>query len=347
MQFVTDFCRYALPVITFIILFKCFQTLLIGHPINKTYGYIIDKKTGDKIPLNTWETSIGRSKSCDIVLSYGDVSRFHAVICRRVDGWYLFDTISKLGTFLNGEKIDNGTTIKSADEITFAGNSFVFVITDDPVIQVGKKKRFGKNKKIDDIPDDGDYDNAYSQSYSEPDTKPDTEEKSQFSPSQQTIEDMFVNLHPSGKNQIFTEFEGRDVYSDARDNMAHDIFGQTAPAQENYNEPVNEEIYEKTRLRSGAQAALYNPDEAEALLLCSNHITLGRSRMNDIRINAPNVSRSHALITKSGNNWYISDANSSFGTFVNGVKITEMVRLSDGDIISLSDRKLKFIADYR
>lgn len=353
MIYVIDFCRYALPVITFIVLFKCFQTLLIGHPVNKTYGYIIDKNNGEKIPLNTWETSIGRSKSCDIVLTYGDVSRFHAVICRRVDGWYLFDTISKLGTFVNGEKIEKGATMKSSDVISFGGNDFVFVITDDPVIQVGKKKRRGKRKTEEFYEEEPGGE--------QPDTSADTiaaqEIKSEYAPSEEALEGMFVNFHPSNSSPVFTEFEGKDIYADtAREDISRDVFGANM-RKEAYAEPdvteayiqpdVKEDIYVKAKVRSDAQAALYNPAERETLLLCSNHITLGRSRASDIRINAPNVSRSHALLTKSGNSWYISDAHSSFGTFVNGEKITEMVRLSDGDIISLSDRKLKFIADYR
>ncbi len=145
MTFVISVCRIVLPVLAFIILFKCFLTLLGGHPVNKTYGYIVKESTGEKIALNTWETSIGRSKSCDIVLPENMVSRFHSVICRRVDGWYIFDTVSKGGTFVNGEKVEKGTPINSNDKITFAGENYFFVITDDPVIKVGRKGR--KNKK--------------------------------------------------------------------------------------------------------------------------------------------------------------------------------------------------------
>lgn len=361
MQFVIGFCRYALPLLTFIILFKCFQTLLIGHPINKTYGYIIDRRTGDKIPLNTWETSIGRSKSCDISLTYGDVSRFHAVICRRVDGWYLFDTLSKLGTFVNGEKIDSSTTIKHGDEIQFSGNSFVFAITDDPVIQVGKKKRRRYSKsnvneeKSNPVKTQANVKNIHDNVLT--DTKiPDTEPV--INPDDFNFDnsgdDMFINFHPTSKNEDYKDFYGGDIFSQSpKDSMAQDIFGPAYGKENSYGNRTAQKQYhgvEKERVEEtnqNRQAALYSPSGSETFLLCSNHITLGRSRASDIRINSQDISRNHALLTKSGNDWYISDAHSTFGTYVNGNKITEMTKLNDGDIILLSDTELRFIKDYR
>jgi hypothetical protein len=52
-------------------------------------------------------------------------------------------------------------------------------------------------------------------------------------------------------------------------------------------------------------------------------ITLGRSANNDVRINLPSVSKFHAYFThvQSNNTWYVADANSSNGTFVNGERL--------------------------
>ncbi|MEG2081042.1 MAG: FHA domain-containing protein, partial [Oscillospiraceae bacterium] len=69
-----------------------------------------------------WETSIGRSRSCDISLKYGTVSRFHAVLALRKDGWFIFDTESKTGVYLNGEKITEFASVSDGDTLSF-GNS--------------------------------------------------------------------------------------------------------------------------------------------------------------------------------------------------------------------------------
>ena len=76
-----------------------------------------------EIEIRNWETSIGRSRSCDISLrKYGTVSRFHAVLALRKDGWYVFDTESKTGVYVNGEQIKKSAKIIDGDTVSF-GNA--------------------------------------------------------------------------------------------------------------------------------------------------------------------------------------------------------------------------------
>ena len=72
----------------------------------------------------------------------------------------------------------------------------------------------------------------------------------------------------------------------------------------------------------------------------------GRSRNNDIRLNAPTVSRSHVSLSKTNGKWYATDLNSTHGTFVNGNKITSSYQLNSGDILSLCEENLRFEEDY-
>lgn len=145
MELVTEISRYFIPIVTLIILAKCMMTLWLGQPKEKTYGYIVDMYDGEMYELNMWETSIGRSNSCDVVISYDTVSRFQAVIARRNDSWYIHDLRSKSGIKVNGRKIEKKQTIKDGDVLTFGNMRFRFEIADDPVVRVGKKKK-GKNK---------------------------------------------------------------------------------------------------------------------------------------------------------------------------------------------------------
>ena len=134
MEFVTEISRYFIPVVTVIILTKCMMTLWLGHPKEKTYGYIVDMYDGERYELNMWETYIGRSNSCDIVIAYDTMSRFQAVIARRNDSWYIHDLRSKSGVKVNGKIIEKKQTIKDGDILTLGSMRFRFEIADDPVV---------------------------------------------------------------------------------------------------------------------------------------------------------------------------------------------------------------------
>lgn len=153
MELVTEISRYFIPIVTIIILTKCMMTLWLGQPKEKTYGYIVDMYDGERYELNMWETSIGRSNSCDVVISYDTMSRFQAVIARRNDSWYIHDLRSKSGVKVNGKKIDKKQTIKDGDMLTLGSMRFRFQIADDPVVRVGKKKKKAQSKKAVPQPD--------------------------------------------------------------------------------------------------------------------------------------------------------------------------------------------------
>ena len=144
MEFITDISRIVLPIITVILLVKCILALWLGHPKEKIYGYISDMHSGERHPLNMWETSIGRGSSCDIILPYDSIPRVQAVISRRIDGWYIFETLSKAPIRVNGTAIKKKQTIENGDIITLGKVRFRFEIADDPVQRVGKEKKKAK-----------------------------------------------------------------------------------------------------------------------------------------------------------------------------------------------------------
>ncbi|MBQ8942952.1 MAG: FHA domain-containing protein [Clostridia bacterium] len=81
---------------------------------------IINEANGKSYPIKYRETSIGRSKTCDIVLNYPTVSRLHAVIVCAKEGWYIADSSSSTLT-VNGLKVNKRADIASGDRIG-AGN---------------------------------------------------------------------------------------------------------------------------------------------------------------------------------------------------------------------------------
>jgi len=124
--FIVSFGRWILPIIAFYIIVGCGVSLVRGNRKVGTIGYLINSANGDEIPLTSYETSIGRSNSCDIVLSYTTVSRFHAVIAKRGGKWMIFDTYSKTGTFINGQQIHGKGFIEDGDTLVFGNAVFRF-----------------------------------------------------------------------------------------------------------------------------------------------------------------------------------------------------------------------------
>ena len=66
-------------------------------------------------------------------------------------------------------------------------------------------------------------------------------------------------------------------------------------------------------------------------------ITIGRVQGNDIVLPKSNISKRHARIVKSGNNFVVIDAKSTNGTYINGKRINAPHDLRAGDKIFVGD----------
>lgn len=76
-------------------------------------------------------------------------------------------------------------------------------------------------------------------------------------------------------------------------------------------------------------------DGAQAFSLTQSVVTIGRRRDNQLVIDDPRVSRTHAQIRAMGGRYVLFDLNSTGGTFVNDQRITRR-SLKPGDVISLA-----------
>ena len=77
--------------------------------------------------------------------------------------------------------------------------------------------------------------------------------------------------------------------------------------------------------------------------LSNSMVTIGRNLDNDIIIENPDVSRSHAQIRLRLNKWVLYDTNSNLGTLLNNQQIKEQV-LENGDVISIGSTTLIFVS---
>lgn len=88
-----------------------------------------DSLSGEKVQIDRRIYRIGKQKNrSDLVLHSSVVSRVHAEIRRRDDGWYLKDLHSTNGTWLNGERLqgDECKKLRNGDEICFACVQYIF-----------------------------------------------------------------------------------------------------------------------------------------------------------------------------------------------------------------------------
>ena len=72
----------------------------------------------------------------------------------------------------------------------------------------------------------------------------------------------------------------------------------------------------------------------------ADQMTVGRATVSqkpDVDLVANFVSRHHGRFTKNGDEWFFSDANSTNGTYLNGVKMRpgELYRLENGDVLQV------------
>ena len=125
------FLRVLVPVITAVTMCGCFSSLKLGRRKEDPVIVLKNTVTHGIIPVLYWENSIGRSRSCDIVLRDSTVSRDHAVLMRRESGWIVTDTGSKSGTFVNGRKIKSATPVMPGDVITMGSTSLSLSRTAD------------------------------------------------------------------------------------------------------------------------------------------------------------------------------------------------------------------------
>ena len=124
MEFITAIApalRYAMLGIVLFVVIRMLVALFCKKTTDPIRAKLINSITGEGLPLYDREVSLGRNKKCDIVLPFETISRLHAVIAYRNKGFVIFDTFSKTGITVNGEKINGKSHIYDGDVIGMGG----------------------------------------------------------------------------------------------------------------------------------------------------------------------------------------------------------------------------------
>ncbi len=118
--------HYALPAIAVLTVLLCFSALMKRRPVSLGQAKFINAASREKYPLVRRETSIGRNRNCDIVLSDPTVSRLHAVVVCTKEGWYITDLRSHAGIRVNGKKTEKKAFIKTGDAVSLGAVTLIF-----------------------------------------------------------------------------------------------------------------------------------------------------------------------------------------------------------------------------
>jgi hypothetical protein len=104
--------------------------------------------------------------------------------------------------------------------------------------------------------------------------------------------------------------------------------------------PRREARFEAGRLIVQKSPAL---DEGADLMLNSAPLTVGRGEHNDLQLEGDDfVSSDHARFEPRRDGVWVTDAGSTNGTYVNGMRLTRARKLAPGDIVRIGETDLRF-----
>ncbi len=94
--------------------------------------------------------------------------------------------------------------------------------------------------------------------------------------------------------------------------------------------------FKPTPLRAHVLTRVDGPGEPSRVVLDRDVIALGRALNNDIRLDNEGVSRNHARLVRTDDEYMVEDLDSRNGIYLNGLQVHSAV-LRDGDEVQIGD----------
>ena len=143
--------RVILPFLVIFVILKCYSSMKSHQREKRALITLYNTNTDENIPVYYWENSIGRSKGSDIYIPDSTASRDHAVLLRRNEGWFITDTNSKAGVYVNEKRCSGRTQIFLEDTIRLGTTSFTVKTGDESAIN-DEHSAFYRKKAIRPFP---------------------------------------------------------------------------------------------------------------------------------------------------------------------------------------------------
>jgi ABC-type multidrug transport system ATPase subunit/pSer/pThr/pTyr-binding forkhead associated (FHA) protein len=101
---------------------------------------LVAGKASDIIPLGNREITFGRATDRDVVFADAMISNRHAVLTHETDGYYLSDTQSLAGTYVNGRSVIRAK-LAPGDRVQFG--PYLFVVEAERLVRLRQLMAFG------------------------------------------------------------------------------------------------------------------------------------------------------------------------------------------------------------
>ena len=123
-----DFYTYSMTaskailiLLSFGILLRCLRSMLREEYDPETWAYLHYGR--DRLPVQSWETIIGRSQDADVWIPERELSRVHAILRRNDRGeWRIYDVFDQGGIWVNNLFVEeDGSLVADGDTINLNG----------------------------------------------------------------------------------------------------------------------------------------------------------------------------------------------------------------------------------
>ena len=306
--------------------------------VQDSSAVIVRMLNGEVYPVTKAVTRIGRSMQEDaVIFGTQSISRFHAIIEKDADKYYLRSDNGRFGTYLEGKEItseDKGV-LHNGSVFRLAKEDFFFAIGENAaaLTHLHPEDRVREVRKL-----------LSKEKESEENGNSKAEERYETD----------LTIIPNGPGTQYTnieEYNEKTVWDDLIDEMTVRV---TQPRTEKNDTDSDANVQqefddEKTVRQEPVPAGLIRLNTGEFFRLLHIENVIGRTtrhRQADVMIEGNSeISRQHATIFQYNNKFMLHDSGSMFGTFIGGTKIEaeQSIEITDMTVITLANESFLFI----
>jgi ABC-type multidrug transport system ATPase subunit/pSer/pThr/pTyr-binding forkhead associated (FHA) protein len=320
--------------------------------------------SGKVVELGQGELVIGRSAPAGLIINHPEVSRRHARLVFQQGNYLLEDLGSSNGTFVNGQQIrgahqlENGAEIQLGSQVRLLfsqppAEGRTVVQTSAAGVQSLQGGQFDRTMVDSDLTAGAVQTSIVSEipptllvTVAGQETRTYTLTKSRITLGRADDNDIVVASPIVSRHHATLERTSQGYEIHILPGVINTLTCQGVPVKERQLLNHADVLRIDSELPGMMVSMTYQaPSQATTGISAiqfgdKEKLTFGRDPGNDIILDNPRVSRFHALVTRVGRRYYVTDLRSSNGTFVNDQRVQGNVWLNPQDTIRIGPYKL-------